>query len=121
MYIKRFLILIMAFAFILSACVQAPVSSEGGNEGPVPMPPLDTPEAITDILKNLAEQSGIDPAKIEIISFVETEWPNACLGLAGPDEMCAEVITPGWKIVLAAGEDVYEFHTDQSGANIRQK
>jgi hypothetical protein len=50
-----------------------------------------------------------------------TEWSDSCLGLARPDEMCAEVITPGWISILEADGKIYEFHTDSSGVNIRQK
>ncbi|MEX2245251.1 MAG: hypothetical protein WEC75_01060 [Dehalococcoidia bacterium] len=43
------------------------------------------------------------------------EWPDACLGAAEAGEVCAEVITSGYRVVI--GNTTY--HTDLSGENIR--
>ena len=44
------------------------------------------------------------------VEFVE--WPDACLGIAQRDVACAEVITPGYRIILEANGATYEYHTD---------
>jgi hypothetical protein len=41
--------------------------------------------------------------------------------LAEADEMCAEVITPGWRVVLRAGGQEYVFRTDHNGEIVRQE
>ena len=64
----------------------------------------------------LANQLGIDSSAVTVTSSEAVEWPNACLGVTLEDEMCAQVITPGYKIVLSANGNTYTYHTDQSGS-----
>jgi hypothetical protein len=47
------------------------------------------------------------------------DWPDSCLGVYRTDEPCAEVITPGFRVLLSAQGHLYEFHTDFNGDNIR--
>lgn len=58
----------------------------------------------------LAEQLGVDPTDIEVEDFEETEFPDASLGVPEPGQMYAQVITPGYTIVLEVGGETYEFH-----------
>jgi hypothetical protein len=44
---------------------------------------------------------------------------DACLGLGGPDEMCAEVITPGWHLVFSVDGEEYEIRTNEDASSIR--
>ncbi len=43
------------------------------------------------------------------------DWPNACLGVETPGLACAQVITPGYVIVLDNGLLGFQFHTDTNG------
>jgi hypothetical protein len=67
-------------------------------------------------LKDLVVRPGIEADAIAVVSAEMTEWPDACLGVQQPGVACAEVITPGFKIVLGAGSAEYEYHTDATGA-----
>ena len=49
-----------------------------------------------------------------------SDEPNI-LGLAAPDEICAQVITPGWRVVLMVEGRQYVYRTDASGEVIRQE
>jgi len=44
------------------------------------------------------------------------EWSDASLGCPKPGFAYAQVITPGYRIVLTAGQQQYEYHTDKSRA-----
>ena len=56
---------------------------------------------------------------ITITSAERVEWNNACLELAEEDEMCAEVITPGWRVMVDADGTPVEVHTDENAEQIR--
>lgn len=43
------------------------------------------------------------------------EWPDSCLGVSTANTVCAEVITPGYIVILDTGVLSYEFHTDLAG------
>jgi hypothetical protein len=52
-----------------------------------------------------------------VISYASVNWSNTCLGVQPPKTACADMITPGYRIVLKAGDRTYEFHTDGDGGN----
>jgi hypothetical protein len=66
--------------------------------------------AIADLVK----QTGIAPDQIILISLEAVEWSDTSLGCPQEGFMYAQVITPGYMIVLAAQGQQYEYHTDQT-------
>jgi len=80
-----------------------------------PYPPYAVIAAEEELSKAL--DKPID--EINYLSFERREWPNACLRFAREGEICAQVITPGWLIILEADGKKFEFHSDQNGDNIR--
>jgi hypothetical protein len=62
---------------------------------------------------------GIESCPI-VVSFEQTDWQDACLGLGGPEESCAQVVVPGFRVVLEVNGQQYEIRTDQTGEVIRQ-
>lgn len=63
----------------------------------------------------LAKALGIAPGEIKVVSRSATEWPDSCLGAPAEGQVCAEVITPGYAIVLEAQGAQYEVRTDLTG------
>jgi len=64
--------------------------------------------------------------KITEIQQQSQQWPNGCLGLAKPDEMCTQAIVPGQKVTIRGKFDaaepikaVWVFHTNQDFNHIR--
>ncbi len=56
--------------------------------------------------------------ELGIESAAFQEWSNSCLDAAAEGEACAEVITPGFVIVIEVEGTSYEYHTDLNG-NLR--
>jgi hypothetical protein len=46
------------------------------------------------------------------VSSEPEDWPDACLGAARPGTVCAQVITPGFRIILEHEDQSYEYHAD---------
>ena len=69
----------------------------------------------------LAKKLNVQASEISLVSITPVRWPDACLGLPGPDEMCAQMVTDGFKVVMAANGQNYTFHTDLTGRAIRQE
>ncbi len=69
----------------------------------------------------VARDTGINASQVTLYSLEKITWPNSCLGLAAPGEICPAVETPGFRVILTAGQDHYTFHTDLSGGNIRRE
>jgi hypothetical protein len=59
-----------------------------------------------------AVQRGVDAGSLKLVSVEEVEWPDASLGCPEDDMMYAQVITPGYRILLDAEGQLIEVHTD---------
>ena len=69
----------------------------------------------------LAGQLGLsDPAQVKLIQVLPVVWLDACLGAASSGIACAEVITPGFRILLEAQGGLYEFHSNLDGTQMIQ-
>jgi hypothetical protein len=88
--------------------------TESEQAGQAPYPP-----AVTAAIHALAQELSLDPGTIEVLDYETVEWADACLGLGGEGEVCAQVVTPGWRIHLRAGGAEYEAHTDALGTVVR--
>jgi hypothetical protein len=77
------------------------------------------PQAALNARKMLVEQLKVDVDTIGLVSAEQVDWPDGCLGVQTPGVMCIQVITPGYKVVLSANGQEYEFHTNESGSTVR--
>jgi hypothetical protein len=68
----------------------------------------------------LAGVLNVDPLIISLMDLTPVDWPDSCLGLPTPGEMCAQVVTPGFRVRVQEGGAIYEFHTDLEAKGIRQ-
>ena len=93
-----------------------------------PASPVDTPtvmtasemdippgseQAVAAAIEDLTEQSGTPADEIAIVSVEPVEWSDASLGCPQEGMMYAQVITPGFLIILEAGGQQYEYHANQ--------
>ena len=116
---RRALVSLSLFVILLAACApQAQPTSMpvdiGGGIGGTAVPGELTPAqqaAIEALSKNL----GVVADKINVISAEAVEWPDACLGVIQEGISCAQVVTPGYKIVLEVNGKQVEYHTDETG------
>ena len=55
------------------------------------------------------------PGAVQVISVDATDWSDTSLGCPQPGMFYAQVITPGYLIVLAAGGRQFEYHANKRG------
>jgi len=67
----------------------------------------------------LRQQLQLDIDQVTVVGAQAAEWPDSCLGLPAADEACAEAITPGYRVVLEAEGQPYEYRTNQDGSAVR--
>lgn len=58
----------------------------------------------------LAQQLSIPSSQISLIEATEVIWPNASLGCAQEGMVYADVLTPGYLIVLGYNGNTFEYH-----------
>ncbi|MFP3853237.1 MAG: hypothetical protein ACLFWD_02965 [Anaerolineales bacterium] len=77
------------------------------------------PEVAVEAQRFLSENLQIEIVEIELIASERVDWSDACLGLGGPEEGCAQVVTPGWRFTFEVNGEQYEVRTDELGETIR--
>lgn len=100
---------VMLTVVVLSACSAA---------GPVVVPP-EAAEAVEAARESLARDFGIDLSQADLFQVERVEWPDSCLGLGQPNETCALVVTPGWRVRLRMDDREIEVRTDDTGEQVR--
>jgi hypothetical protein len=77
------------------------------------------PAGALNARKMLVDQLKVDVDTIGLVSVEKVDWPDACLGVYTPGIACAQVITTGYKVILTAAGQQYEFHTNESGDGVK--
>ncbi len=66
-----------------------------------------TPSIAKQCQADLAKRLNLKVAQTTVVQVQDVEWSDAALGLPEPDKMYAQVITPGWSIILQAKNAKY--------------
>lgn len=80
--------------------------------------PVDVPPAQRAAIQALADALGIDINQVQVVSVEAVDWPNGCLGVQRIGAMCTQQIVPGFRIILKANGQQYEYHTNASGSQV---
>ncbi len=117
---KSVLMCITLMILILSAC--SPQAQATG------LPP-DVEEQATHLstdltpaqhvaISTLAQNLGITPDKIKLVSTEAVDWPDSCLGVSTEGIACSQVVTSGFRVILVANGKQVEYHTNQDASVI---
>lgn len=121
---NRWLILTLglALALALAGCADL-----GGEEAaPTSVPPTSTArppageeegdqEAAAEAKADLASRLEVDAEDIAVVSVEAREWSDASLGCPEEGEMYAQVLTPGYQIILEVDGTRYDYRADTGG------
>lgn len=81
-----------------------------------PLPGSDA--AVAAAIADLVQQKSLPADAITVTSIEAREWSDASLGCPQEGFMYAQVITPGYLIILEAQGQTYEYHTDEEGRSV---
>jgi hypothetical protein len=122
MKVGKFAYLLVASLLLLAACA-GPANDVPGITPVTPgtngTPDATVAMAVLEAQQYLSEQLGVTLGEVEILDTEEVEWPDACLGLPDQDEACAQVVTPGWRVMFEVQGQIYELRTDETGSVVR--
>ena len=78
------------------------------------------PNSVTEaVLRAASEQLGVSRSQLKITQAQQQTWPDRCLGLPSPVELCASALTPGWRVTVEGKQQRLVYHTDTTGSLIR--
>jgi len=102
----------------------APNSSYPAPGQPSPEPTSEINEATMKAMSDLARQKlaeeleiGVD--QIQVVSADPTYWSDTSLGCPQPGMTYPQVMTPGYRVTLIVGSDLYTYHTDTKQTVVR--
>ena len=75
-------------------------------------PPPEAEAVVKLAADDLTQRLSLAPGAIQLVSVEAVEWSDASLGCPQPGMMYAQVITPGYLLVMEAGGEQYTYHTD---------
>jgi hypothetical protein len=107
----------------------APTASPAASFTPAPAPTPTSPVAsaptvaappgaavaLLAVRQDLARRLNLAEAQIALIRAEAVDWPDSSLGCPQPGMMYLQVVTPGYRLVLAAGGVSTEYHADAGG------
>lgn len=83
-------------------------------------PEAGLPQQARDVVQlakeDLARRLKLPVSEISVVSVEAVDWPDTSLGCPQPGMAYAQVITPGFRVVLEAAGQSYEYHTDQDSS-----
>ena len=82
-----------------------------GDEAATPAAELPAP--VQAAVQAAAAKLGVDAAKLTVIHLEPRDWPDTALGCPEPGRIYAQVITPGWLVVISGDGQAIVYHTDQ--------
>lgn len=87
--------------------------------GSAPEPALiatDLTPAQRAAIQALSEQHNIAIEQIKLVSTDAETWPDGCLGISFPGMMCTQALVDGFRILLSANGQEYEYRTNLDGS-----
>lgn len=86
-------------------------------------PSLASPDPPNSVIaaarQDLSQKTKISVNRLQIQATQPQTWPDGCLGLAKPGELCTQALVQGWRIILTDNQKTWVYRTDSSGANLR--
>jgi len=69
-------------------------------------------DLVAEARVHLSQRLGIPVDTISTKAVASVTWSDPCLGIKAPGLFCAQVLTPGYRVLLRADDNVYEYRTD---------
>lgn len=73
---------------------------------------------VTHAINDLADRLAVPAGQIELGGLQETTWPDTSLGCPQPGMIYAQVLVPGYRILLRVGGQEFEYHSDRKGRTV---
>lgn len=80
---------------------------------------MDYPDVVRAALAQATTDLGVAPGQLTIVAVEARDWPDSSLGCPQPGRAYAQIVTPGYRVVVRANGQQYEYHTDRATMIVR--
>ena len=115
---KAWIVVLLCAGLILAACGTGQSNAPATQVNPDLEEAL-PPDVALNVQNQISQTLAVPLESIQIENVEKRDWPNSCLGLPEGDEVCAEVITPGWLLTFNVDNQEYRYRVDTTGTVIR--
>ncbi len=78
--------------------------------------PADFPESLAnDLLADAARVSGLPVSALQITTARRQIWPDGCLGIYLPNQVCTMALVSGWVVSIGSQQQQWIYHTGEFG------
>jgi hypothetical protein len=74
------------------------------------------PETAQNIQNQIGQLLAVPMESIQLQQVEKKDWPDGCLGLPQPDEVCTQAVTPGWLLVFSVNGQEFRFRANDQDA-----
>lgn len=124
MLFKIVLWLSLCLAWLTVGCTAQPQPSSN-DALPTEESTTTAPIVITSAQPNreltslIAQALDLSPDSIQVQKTTTIDWPDSCLGMPRPEELCAQIIVPGFKATVQTPKGIYRANGDRTQKNLR--
>jgi hypothetical protein len=97
--------------------------SQADSAKPTVVPPAAGTPGISGetapLVAAIAEDLGVPAETVQVITLEPRDWPDSSLGCPQPDMLYAQVITPGYLVLVEVSGEQIAYHTDERGTVVR--
>jgi hypothetical protein len=110
-------------ALLLTSAIVAPNFTPPSLATDIPSPVQPAPklpaQRLRQIQQDIQKRYNIPLRQLQLVAAQERTW-NACMGLAAPNTLCAEIAIFGWQVIVKNrnGDRFWIYHIDQSGKRL---
>lgn len=118
---RKWILVLVCSGLILAACGTNQSNAQATQINPT-LEAVIPPDVALNVQNKVSEVLGVPVESIQLQNIEKMDWPNSCLGLPSEgDEVCAEVITPGWLLTFNINNQEYQYRVDSTGTVVRQE
>lgn len=77
------------------------------------------PQVANAVRQDLSRKTSIAPGQLRITQSSRQTWPDGCLGLAEPDQLCTQALVEGWRVVVTYQDKTWVYRTNSSGSVVK--
>jgi hypothetical protein len=97
----------------VTAAPATPTAAATTTTTPAVSIPAQANAAVDQARQAAATKAGVTLADVTVSSVTAVNWPTSALGCPQPGIMYSQLVTPGYKIVVSANGQSFEYHSDR--------
>jgi hypothetical protein len=118
---KKWIMILVCAGLVLAAACSTNQSKAVATQVNPALEEALPPDVALNVQNQISQALVVPVENIKIQNVEKMDWPNSCLGLPEGDEVCAEVVTPGWLLTFKINNQEYQYRVDSTGTILRQE